>query len=766
MFSSVIDLDNIGAAIQTTTSNIHSTHQTLNELSNELPAKIENATIITQNALKELEILKHQFKDIFQDILQKETTSQSLISELSKYHNKILYSENKKQYQDTLEIISKLSSTIQTTLKALDQNSGDLSERDSQVVFDSYTNLLEIWKMVSPFDCVHLKELLIDRIENLGIEIKYYLLRSYRNQLNALHWPTPLKDVVGTDSSKKVLLKQHEKAFRNLHKFQYLLIHTISESPQTDNSSTGTPQSPSHDFESKLFFKKELFGLKELLDPIRLRFKFHFRQNQKTNNPENPEYFFSFIIGLLRNNLFFLKLSEELARLEGLELVLLEQFVIGLMEMISEKLMADWKVILDSEVIFWKTLNEALLFKNSIMEILGCSEEFASPLDLFTSQDVFPKWIQMEVEHSQKYLRELEENGDGSVWKCDKNTPKTEVDPLKPTITAIQILNICNLIRERYKVLLREHKYRFLNEVQIPLLSEYGDSIERVQAEIAKKGSRDDIIDEYCNFINSTNYCSTVLKSWGQDPFYIELQDTPESDSVFQTYESFYHKFSTALLEQLTQIVFTIFKTSVTNYLKYWSPSTTRAEKYAESVSVSFCNTLVILRDHMSLIHEFLNAKSFSLFCKLLGKQLSRFVMDVILRLDSEDGSESVSESEEEEDLEGWNDDKTMDRLIFTENDILQFTYDMNALSNLFHSYDTLSPNPASFMKEIKEIIVLFTMKEDSFLFLKSKVKSSLKSPSKSPELSYLLHKLTLTKLTLPELHKLLHIRLINKTNL
>ncbi|PJF17784.1 hypothetical protein PSACC_02396 [Paramicrosporidium saccamoebae] len=255
-----------------------------------------------------------------------------------------------------------------------------------------------------------------------------------------------------------------------------------------------------------------------MIEPIQIRFQFHFATNQPTNRLDKPEWYLGHLLQTINSHIPFIENCLEMDVVEEGPSVL-ETFVLRIANIVKEHIVAREQRILQDSFIFMHTVSELLAFISSVKESTGvdCSRIVTSFLGPH-----LPEWISAEKEAGNSSYAEL----------CDESLPwiEEDLDSVAGVVSGFIEL-IDDLIKTLYNIPLMHAKIEFLNQVIIPLFNSF---YEKVEFELpAFHGTPQDIRIMTIQGNSILKLIETCEFSWGSSLESMSLASSPEFLDAF-----------------------------------------------------------------------------------------------------------------------------------------------------------------------------------------------------------------------------------------
>ncbi|ORX98575.1 hypothetical protein K493DRAFT_406540 [Basidiobolus meristosporus CBS 931.73] len=355
-------------------------------------------------------------------------------------------------------------------------------------------------------------------IDSLWKDLRDRLSTKFTASLEALNWPTPIRSPYSSSLESK--LQTFKKTFLDL---------LLLQQPCSDNNG-----------EEKQLFTETLIPMEILVNPLVTRFKYHFDGKKPTSRIDKPEWFFSHVLSIVRDYSDFL-INEVQPLLSSAKLGMYDaknEFIRGLLTAVESKLRRDTKKLLKNPQYLAHTVRETLEFDQALRELHFYCERDGSDwkgcVGVFTeNKNTFDAWINAEKAFAEARFEEIMDEED--VWEPLYDDDFT-VEEIRPTKSADKLINLLEIITERYKPLMNlAHRLRFLVEIQLHLLALYHseisyamDNFEKQSFAFIRADGHDEIeglkgVRKLCYWLDSAGFVSEMVKDWGEQEFFLEL---------------------------------------------------------------------------------------------------------------------------------------------------------------------------------------------------------------------------------------------------
>uniref|UniRef100_A0A672H5K9 RAD50-interacting protein 1 n=1 Tax=Salarias fasciatus TaxID=181472 RepID=A0A672H5K9_SALFA len=448
-----------------------------------------------------------------------------------------------------------------------------------------------------------------------------------------------------------------------------------------------------------------------MLLPLSKRFKYHFSGNRQTNSLSKPEWYLTQTLLWMGNSSAFMeeKIQPILDR-SAATINARVELSRGLLSLVQEKVAFDAGRLLYDDVLFCHLVEEVLQFEKELRSTYSYPKTFPGLLHLLLDEAVLQKWLTVEKKMAvEKMDAMLSAEGAWSSQYKDIN----DMDELKAPDCAETFMTLLQVITDRYQALpCPSAQLKFLG-----LQRELVDDFRIRLTQVMKEESRCPLGFRYCAILNAVNYISTILADWGDNVFFLQLQQAAVSlgeDALLKglgvmelgrlaSLEGSLFDGELALLDRL--------KGDMLGRLLEWTMReiTEKAKPYCQdrwlslpsqhdqstmSLSSSACPMMLCLRDRLLNLHQVLSFSLFQLAWQGLAERLDSFIyQEVILSNHFSDGGAA------------------------------QLQFDMSR--NLFPLFGHYCKRPENFFKHVKEACIILCLNVGSALLLRSLLKDS-----------------------------------------
>ncbi|RIA95802.1 TIP-1 family-domain-containing protein [Glomus cerebriforme] len=515
--------------------------QSLNEKrvqTQEKTSKILQQTLVSFNStVTELEKLQTTRKELEDTLTDHRNTIDSekliniqgiegsenepLMEKLAKLQQQVDSLERSKQYLKVLVIADELSTKAK-----------QLIEKSPQKALVPYTQLAHLARNIKSNSkeaghaVSHLDIYLQQCVDALWEDMKIKLTKKFKQTLDALNWPTPIKVPYPPNTTDK--FSAFRKAFSELLLLQRPV--DVDEALESKNPKEDNGTLP------------PLLPMQIMVEPLIVRFRYHFDSKRPTNRIDKPEWYFSHVITTIREHSPFLTGAvQAIVDDAGFEKYHAKnEFIRCLLVVVTRKLNNSVPTLLNSPQVFSHTVFETLQFDQTLRELHMYTPpgqtEWKGCVEVFTGKkEWFKAWLKVEKAFAEARYNEIMHSED--VWEMvDEEFPE---DEYKPTKSAAKLINLLELVTNRYKLLPMFHnRIRFLVDIQADLLVAYSKRIDSAVDSFGNLSysfvravpnvANTDItgvegLKRLCRWLNSAGFISRTIKEWGEDSFFLEL---------------------------------------------------------------------------------------------------------------------------------------------------------------------------------------------------------------------------------------------------
>ncbi|KAK8869829.1 hypothetical protein IAR55_000397 [Kwoniella newhampshirensis] len=236
-----------------------------------------------------------------------------------------------------------------------------------------------------------------------------------------------------------------------------------------------------------------LYPLQAMVQPIALRFKYHFQGSKGTNRVDKPEWAFANILDqIYEHQTFITTYLQPLSARSGYESVdIRSEFTLLLFPVLLSLLRSRIPHLLDHPALLAHTIYQTVVFDEavkeggfdlsglSIYEGRGSGTWEGLTGVVLREDDWFARWLAGEKKFADNQLNEIISSSE--AWSISDEVLEGEegqASGLRPTTSARQVKALVEQIIDRYAPLPElEYKLPFLLSIQLPILSTYQSRI-------------------------------------------------------------------------------------------------------------------------------------------------------------------------------------------------------------------------------------------------------------------------------------------------
>ncbi|KAM9309371.1 RAD50-interacting protein 1 isoform 2-T2 [Pholidichthys leucotaenia] len=603
------------------------------------------------------------------------------------------------KYLRCLQHIDELSAVVQQCLMT-----SSVSEAIKAV-----NKMVELDRGLNQSRCSHLRDFLQETLCFWHKIIKDRLARDFEEVLKELQWPIispPTPSLSSTGSSPEIS-SQLELLVTELLDLQTSddLVSTLSP-PSTQLVSSASPL---------------CLPIQIMLLPLTRRFKYHFYGNRQTNSLSKPEWYLTQVLMWMGNSLTFIeeKIQPILDRAEASVSAKVE-FCRGLLTLVQDKVATDASKLLYDDALFCHLVEEVLQFEKELRSNHKYPSVLPGLLHLFIEDALLQKWLTMEKKMAVEKMDAMLSSEE--AWHSQYKDI-SDMDELKSPDCAETFMTLLQAITERYRTLpCPSAQLKFLG-LQKELVDDF-----RIRLTQVKKEESCPLGTRYCAILNAVNYISTILEDWGDNVFFLQLQQAAVSlgdevvlkdlgmmevgrlasldGSLFDGLLALLDRLKLDMLGRLLEFLLREIKEKAKPYSQdRWFSVPHQHDHSIMCLSVSACPMMLCVRDRLLNLHQVLSLPLFQLAWQGLAERLDSFLyQDVILCNHFSDGGAA------------------------------QLQFDMTR--NLFPLFGHYCKRPENFFKHVKEACIILCLNVGTAVLLKSVLQDSKETtePSRSSD--------------------------------
>ncbi|KAG7496949.1 RAD50-interacting protein 1 [Solea senegalensis] len=670
-------------------------------VSSSVPPKVSAALSAAEEARCSLEELLKKERLISNMLHQHLQGAQPWMDNLGQILNQVDHIERHMEYLRCLQHIEELSAAVQQCLMTSSVWEA-IRAVDSMAALDTG---------LSQSACSHLQDFLRETLHFWHKIIKDRLTIDFEKVLTQLHWPIispPTQSLTPTASSPEI------SSQLELLVTQLLALQTSDDllSQKDLASGKGGPSAQTVSLATPTSLAPPLcLPIQIMLLPLSKRFRYHFFGNRQTNTPNKPEWYLTQALMWMGNSTTFMeeKIQPILDR-AGADISARVELCRGLLSLVQEKVASDASRLLYDDALFSHLVEEVLQFEKELRSNHSYPAALPGLLHLLLEDAVLQKWLTVERKMAvEKMDAMLSAEGAWSSQYKDIS----DMDELKAPDCAETFMTLLQVITERYRALpCPSAQLKFLG-----LQRELVDDFRIRLTQVMKEESRCPLGARYCAILNAVNYISTILSDWGDNVFFLQLQQAAVSlgdDVVLRdlgvlelgrlaSLEGSLFEGLLALLDRLKgdmlgRLLEWTMREVIEKARPYgqdrWLSLPSQHDLSTMTLSSSACPMMLCVRDRLLHLHQSLSLSLFQLAWQGLADRLNKFLyQDVILSNHFSDGGAA------------------------------QLQFDMTR--NLFPLFGHYCKRPENFFKHVKEACIILCLNVGSALLLKNLLKES-----------------------------------------
>ncbi|KAF7228756.1 RAD50-interacting protein 1 [Nothobranchius furzeri] len=657
-----------------------------------VPPKISASLSAAEEVRCSLEDVLQREQSVSSQLQQHLQGTRQLMDDLGQTFNHVDSMEKSMKYLKCLHYIGELSASVQQFLMTNGVWEA-IKAVESMAALDSGLN---------QSGCSHLVEFLRKTLCFWHNIIKEQLSSDFENALTQLHWPI----VSTTSQSATPPAGQEVSSHVEELVTQLLALQTSDDliSQRASASGQGQPSPP-------LQAPPLCLPIQIMLQPLKKRFRYHFCGNRQTNSLSKPEWYLTQVLIWMRNSSPFLmeKIQPALDQ-AGVAISAQVELCRGLMSLVQEKVASDASRMLYDDVLFCHLVEEVLQFEKELRSNYSYPAVLPGLFHILLEDAVLQKWLSMEKKMAVEKMDAML-SAEGAWTSQYKDI--SDMDELNAPECAETFMTLLQVITERYQALPSPAAQLKFLELQKELVDDFRIRLTQVM----KEESRFPLGARYCAILNAVNYISTILRDWGDNVFFLQLQQAVVSlgeqevlgglgimemgrlasleGSLFDGLLSLLDRLKGEMLGRLLDFLMRDIVEKARPYCQErWLSVPSQQDQSTMSLSSSACPMMLCVRDRLSGLHQSLSCPLFQLAWQGLADRLDKFLYrDVILSNHFSDGGAA------------------------------QLQFDMSR--NLFPLFGHHCRRPENFFKHVKEACIILCLSVGSAVLLKSVLKQS-----------------------------------------
>jgi hypothetical protein len=707
----------------------------LGKLEKNLPEKLEIGQKLAKQSLGELDKLEIEIKQLSEEIKAKKASSQSLRGKLEQFNQQISLLNNTDYYlkiylrvEDLLSSLQKIINSKQPEINkesSLENTIANLKQEEQLFdrLLEPFSDLVKIEHALNKFRSHHLNKIVRQKVEEWKQIIEQRLKKAYMSSLSLLDWPKPFAKLKDVTEDK---LQRFKSLFITAMTFQLML---------QDRTKLAGKYCP-------------LWPMDWLLEPILLRFRFHFRTKQETNRADKPEWYFAFIASTFTDHEKFFVLVQDI--LNSIDLAAYSPQVCVAAGLFDE-LAAKWAAEMTEVAIRPQLLTRVVAGAGALdasLDKYGDERPRAMSI-LLRNHTVLSKWVEHEASTAKTSIQKDLQKNDAltSIWPDLEESAETNaLKETNPSRSVYHLFNVLLQLTEKAQTIpALSQRYYFFVQAHNALVADYLNEIfnmyhDKLTILDAEK------ITNLCMLINSCHYVINTLTEWGDQMFFLELKYYEEfrdssvneeklltlKGTIFTPIINKVKQFIKQMMDNLREFTMRAFKSTSNAYIykKRIISSNLLKNDAVLHVSSEFEDALSVLQDVIARTSSTLAEKMFYKY----WKKLALLINDYLFR-------------------------QLVLQQYFNYNGALQFAFDMKGLFSIFRSF---SSTPENYFKDLKESLVVLTMTAEQLAEFKQQLE---KMNDKDKKLTvdsahkFLSMKYNITKISLKDLETLVRLR-------
>uniref|UniRef100_A0A4W6EKK9 RAD50-interacting protein 1 n=1 Tax=Lates calcarifer TaxID=8187 RepID=A0A4W6EKK9_LATCA len=687
--SDLKSLKNVGKLLEELREENSVLEEQVLSVSSSVPPKVSSALSAAEEARCSMEDLQQRERLISNKLHQHLQGAQPWMDNLSQTLNQVDTIERHMKYLCCLQHIEELSAAVQQCLMTSSVWEA-IRAVDSMAALDAGLN---------QSGCTHLQNFLRETLHFWHKIIKDRLASDFEKVLTQLHWPIispPTQSLTPTANCQEI------SSQLELLVTQLLALQTSDDLISQRPVSSATPASQGPPI---------CLPIQIMLQPLSKRFRYHFYGNRQTNSLSKPEWYLTQVLMWMGNSSTFMeeKIQPILER-AGATISARVELCRGLLSLVQEKVASDASRLLYDDGLFCHLVEEVLQFEKELRTNQSYPAVLPGLLHLLLEDSILQKWLTVERKMAvEKMDAMLSAEGAWSSQYKDIS----DMDELKAPDCAETFMTLLQVITERYRALpCPSAQLKFLG-----LQRELVDDFRIRLTQVMKEESRCPLGARYCAILNAVNYISTILVDWGDNVFFLQLQQAAVSlgeevvlgdlgvmevgrlasleGSLFEGLLALLDRLKGDMMGRLLEWTMREITEKARPYSQdRWLSLPSQHDQSTMSLSSSACPMMLCVRDRLLNLHQVLSLSLFQLAWQGLAERLDNFLyQDVILCNHFSDGGAA------------------------------QLQFDMTR--NLFPLFGHYCKRPENFFKHVKEACIILCLNVGSAILLRNLLKES-----------------------------------------
>lgn len=295
-----------------------------------------------------------------------------------------------------------------------------------------------------------------------------------------------------------------------------------------------------------------LLPLEVMVQPLAVRFRYHFYGEKPTNRLDKPEYFLNHVQDLLDRHSGFMTdmlgpiLDERALKSEILESIYpdpVSAFITALLPMVVAKCLSFLPQISKQPQLLSHFMHELMIFDSAVRESWGyapvprmLAEWRGVTWTMLTTHGYFSSWLAVEKDFALSRYRSIRDAADSGDIDYD-----ADATPTKPTKGAIRVNDLLETITDRYRGLSSfSQKMKFLLDIQLSIFDDYHNHLHgALQAYLVVSHTAGRLLqgqteaeafglkglESLAKIFGSAEFLDRKMSDWSDEIFFLELWD-------------------------------------------------------------------------------------------------------------------------------------------------------------------------------------------------------------------------------------------------
>jgi hypothetical protein len=298
-----------------------------------------------------------------------------------------------------------------------------------------------------------------------------------------------------------------------------------------------------------------LLPMEVMVEPLALRFRFHFYGEKPTNRLDKPEYYLSHILDVLEKHNEFMSshvqpiIDAQNSKSSVGDALLsdaVSAFITALLPLVTAKSLQLLPQIETQPQLLSHFVHELMAFDKTLMDSWGYQPTTDLLIDwkgltweILNTHGYFSPWLKAEKDFALSRYRSIRDSPDGGELDLEAIGLRTT----KPTKGAIRVNDLLATVTERYRDLSSfSDKLRFLMDVQIAIFDDYHSHLlGALQAFMASSHTAGRLLqgqtatdanvtgvkglENLVKVFGSAEYLEDKMSDWSNELFFLEMWD-------------------------------------------------------------------------------------------------------------------------------------------------------------------------------------------------------------------------------------------------